>query len=287
MKQMTAILLSLLLLASISAVASDEKTKSPSVSSSEETQTIRITRRDSQPSTQASAEHFTGRVRIDAPFHGEAPARVYGASVTFESGARTAWHSHTLGQTLIITAGTGLVQRWGDPVETVRKGDVVWIPPGQKHWHGATPDSAMTHIAIVERLDGKSTEWMEQVSDEQYSIAAVKPEKDVTADLQPSRAKMLFGDIAPKLTELTDDVLYADVWERPQLSKRDRSLITVAALVAMNRPPQLKSHLGIALDNGVTEEELVEAITHLAFYAGWPNAVTAIMTAKEQFPPKE
>jgi 4-carboxymuconolactone decarboxylase len=94
---------------------------------------------------------------------------------------------------------------------------------------------------------------------------------------------MLFGEIAPKFTKLTDEVLYADVWERPELSKRDRSLITVAALVAMNRPPQLKSHLGLALKNGVTQEELIEAITHLAFYAGWPNSVTAVMTAKEVF----
>jgi 4-carboxymuconolactone decarboxylase len=168
MKQMIAILLSLLLLASISALASEGKPNSSSVASSGEAQAIRITRKDSQQPTQGSAEHFTGSVRIDAPFRGEAPARVYGASVTFEAGARTDWHSHALGQTLIVTEGKGLIQRWGDPVEVIRLGDVVWIPPGQKHWHGAAPDSAMTHIAIVEHLDGKSTEWMEKVTDEQY-----------------------------------------------------------------------------------------------------------------------
>lgn len=271
MKPIIAITLSLLLLAATSALAS------------EETQSIRITRRESQPSTKGSAEHFTGHVRIDAPFRGEAPARVYGASVTFEAGARTDWHSHTLGQTLIVTAGKGLVQRWGDPAEGIRQGDVVWIPPGQKHWHGAAPDSAMTHIAIVEHLDGKSTEWMERVSDEQYGAPAAEPEDAAGKSKGQTRAQALFGEIAPKFAELTDEVLYADVWERPELSKRDRSLITVAALVAMNRPPQLTSHLGLALKNGVSKEELIEAITHLAFYAGWPNSVTAVMTAKEVF----
>lgn len=136
---------------------------SPSV---EQAKPIKVTR-DNQ-SSEGSADYFTGKVRIDTPFQAESPARVYGANVIFEAGSRTAWHSHILGQTLIVTEGTGLVQRWGDPAETIRKGDVVWIPPNQKHWHGATPESGMTHLAIVEHLDGKSTEWMEPVSDEQY-----------------------------------------------------------------------------------------------------------------------
>ncbi len=106
---------------------------------------------------------------------------------------------------------------------------------------------------------------------------------DVTATQQQSRAQQLYGDIAPKMAELTDDVLYADIWERPELSKRDRSLATVSALVAMNRPDQLRSHLAIAKRNGVTEEELIETITHLAFYSGWPNAVSAIAVAKDVF----
>jgi 4-carboxymuconolactone decarboxylase len=275
MKQMIAILLSFFLLASTSALASDEA------------HTIRITRKESQPSTRGSAGHFTGLVRIDAPFRGDAPAHVYGASVTFEAGARTNWHSHTLGQTLIVTEGKGLVQRWGDPVEVIRPGDIVWIPSGQKHWHGAAPDAAMTHIAIVEHLDGKATEWMEKVSDEQYGVAMPGPKDVLDKGKEQTRAQMLFGDVAPKFAELTDEVLYADVWERPELSKHDRSLITVAALVAMNRPPQLKSHLRLALKNGVTKEELIETITHLAFYAGWPNSVTAIMAAKEQFSENE
>src|SRR6266480_4393580 len=122
----------------------------------------------SQPSSKGPADWFTGTVRIDSPFKGTDPARVAGAIVTFEPGARTAWHTHPLGQTLIVTAGCGWVQRSGGPIEEIRPGDVVCIPPGEKHWHGATPTTSMTHIAIVEELDGKVVDWMEKVSDEQY-----------------------------------------------------------------------------------------------------------------------
>ena len=122
----------------------------------------------SQPSTKGSAEYFTGTVRIDPLFQANNPSRAVGASVTFEPGSRTAWHTHPLGQILIVTAGCGLVQRWNGPVEEIRPGDVVWIPPVEKHWHGATATAAMTHIAIQEQLDGKTADWMEKVSDEQY-----------------------------------------------------------------------------------------------------------------------
>ncbi len=127
-----------------------------------------IKRSGSQPSGKGSAEYFTGTVRVDSLFQAPNPARVVSASVTFEPGARTAWHTHPLGQTLIVTAGCGCVQRWSGPIEEIRPGDVVWIPPGEKHWHGATPTTAMTHIAIQEHLDGKTADWMEKVSDEQY-----------------------------------------------------------------------------------------------------------------------
>ncbi len=127
-----------------------------------------ITRSGSQPSGKGPAEYFTGAVRIDPLFQAPDPARVVGASVTFEPGARTAWHNHPLGQTLIVTEGLGRAQRWGGPIEDIRPGDVIWFPPGEKHWHGATATTAMTHIAIQERLDGKTVDWMEQVSDEQY-----------------------------------------------------------------------------------------------------------------------
>ena len=127
-----------------------------------------IKRSGSQPSRKGPAENFTGTVRVDPLFQPEAPARTLGASVTFEPGARTAWHAHTLGQILIVTAGCGRVQRWDGPIEEIRPGDVVWIEPGEKHWHGAAPTTAMTHIAIVEQLAGQSTDWMEKVSDKQY-----------------------------------------------------------------------------------------------------------------------
>jgi quercetin dioxygenase-like cupin family protein len=127
-----------------------------------------IQRNGSQPSSRGPAEYFTGTVRIDPLFQPTDPARTLGASVTFEPGARTAWHAHPLGQTLIVTAGCGRVGHWGGPVEEIRPGDVVGISPGEKHWHGAAPTTAMTHIAIVEQLAGAGADWMEKVSDEQY-----------------------------------------------------------------------------------------------------------------------
>jgi quercetin dioxygenase-like cupin family protein len=129
---------------------------------------MEIKRIGTQSSAKGPSEWFTGTVRLDPLIQAPQPARVQGASVTFEPGARTAWHTHPLGQTLIVTAGCGRVQRWGGPVEEIRPGDVVWIPPAEKHWHGAAPMTAMTHIAIQEQLDGKVVEWMEKVTDEQY-----------------------------------------------------------------------------------------------------------------------
>ena len=129
---------------------------------------MEIKRIGSRPSEKGSAEWFTGTVRLDRLFEAPEPARVRGASVMFESGARTAWHTHPLGQTLIVTFGLGWAQRWGGPVEEIGPGDVVWFAPNEKHWHGATPTTAMTHIAIQEALNGKVVEWMEKVSDEQY-----------------------------------------------------------------------------------------------------------------------
>jgi quercetin dioxygenase-like cupin family protein len=129
---------------------------------------MEIKRSGSQPSGKGPADWFTGAVRIDPLFQPTAPARTAAASVTFEPGARTAWHTHPLGQTLIVTAGAGQAQRWGGPVEQIRPGDVVWFPPGEKHWHGATATTALTHIAVQEQLDGKAVEWLEQVSEAQY-----------------------------------------------------------------------------------------------------------------------
>ncbi|HST07897.1 MAG TPA: cupin domain-containing protein [Gemmatimonadaceae bacterium] len=130
---------------------------------------MKIQRSGSQPSSKGPADWFTGTVRIDPLLQTTPPARAQGAAVTFEPGARTAWHTHPLGQSLIVTFGQGLVQRDGGPVEEIRPGDVVWFEPGEKHWHGASPTNAMQHIAIQEALDGKAVEWLEKVSDEQYN----------------------------------------------------------------------------------------------------------------------
>jgi quercetin dioxygenase-like cupin family protein len=133
--------------------------------------TMKITRSNSQPFRKGPSEYFTGQVRVEQPFAGSAPARVGGAFVTFEPGARTNWHTHPLGQTLIVTQGCGWVQTEGGPREEILTGDIVWFPPGVKHWHGATATQGMTHIAISEALDGKTVDWMEKVTDAQYEPA--------------------------------------------------------------------------------------------------------------------
>lgn len=130
---------------------------------------MEILRHDAQPPTPGPADYFTGTVRIASRFQREAPARIGGAIVTFEPGARTAWHTHPLGQTLVVTAGLGLIQREGEAIEEIRPGDIVLIPPGVRHWHGATPTSSMTHIAMAEALDGRGVDWMEPVTDAQYT----------------------------------------------------------------------------------------------------------------------
>jgi len=132
---------------------------------------MEIKKSGSQPSTKGSADYFTGSVRIDPLFQAAAPGRAVGATVTFEPGARTAWHSHPLGQTLIVIAGSGLAQRWGGRIEKITPGDVISFSAGEKHWHGAGATTAMTHIAVQEQLDGKTADWMEQVTDDQYRAA--------------------------------------------------------------------------------------------------------------------
>jgi len=130
---------------------------------------VNISRNGSRPSTKGPAEYFTGNVRVDPLFTAPEPSRSSGAYVTFEPCARSNWHTHPLGQTLIVTSGYGLVQSWGGPIRVLRPGDVLWCPPGEKHWHGAMPDTAMTHIAIQEAQNGKAVDWMEKVTDDQYN----------------------------------------------------------------------------------------------------------------------
>jgi 4-carboxymuconolactone decarboxylase len=240
----------------------------------------------SRPPFGAPPEHFTGKARVAPLVSPNAPARASAAYVTFAPGARTDWHTHPLGQTLVVMEGSGLIQFWDGPIQRIERGDVVSIPPGQKHWHGAAAAEAMTHLAIQEQLDGKSVDWLEKVSDAQYRDTPSVKGSVATLSERPSRAQQLMGDFAPKLADLTDSVLFADIWERPGLSKRDRSLATVSALIAMNRPDQLRSHLALAIQNGMTREELAEVMTHLAFYAGWPSAVSAVSIAKEMLPAK-
>jgi 4-carboxymuconolactone decarboxylase len=274
------------LLASGSALAQAGSPAASDVSgpvSQQDAQTIRITRGGSQSSVKGVAEHFTGSVRVDPLFREDTSLHMGAASVTFEPGARTAWHIHPLGQTLIVTAGKGWVQQWGGPIEEIRERDVVHIPPNVKHWHGATATTSVTHIAIQESLNGKTVEWMEKVSDEQYGTSPSASGEITSGTREAAVAQRMFGDFDPKLAEITDNVLFADVWERPGLTRHDRSLITVAALIAMNRSEQLRSHLQRARANGVTKEEVIEVITQLAFYTGWPNAVSAIAVAKETF----
>lgn len=170
MKVLAATLISLSLFAW---AASHAQTGAPradasSTASAQDSRSINITRSGSQQPIKGPAEHFTGSVQVEPLFPVHDPSRTSGGKVTFAPGARSAWHSHPLGQTLIVTEGTGWIQQWGGPIEEIRKGDVIWIPPGVKHWHGASPNTAMAHIAIQEQLSGKAVEWMEKVTDDQY-----------------------------------------------------------------------------------------------------------------------
>ncbi len=237
-----------------------------------EAETIVITRGGSRPTHPGPAENFTGSVRVEMLFEATEPSHASGGSVAFEAGARTAWHSHPGGQILIVTAGTGRVQQWGGPVAEIQAGDVVRIPAGQKHWHGASPHAAMTHLAITEPRDGTSAQWMEKVSNEQYNGAPPSSRQQATTG--PSGA--LQQKIAPGLATLTDEVLFGDVWRRPELSPRDRSLVTISVLIATGKPAQLAGHLSRALDNGVQPSEASGLLAHLAIYCGWPSAVSAL-----------
>jgi 4-carboxymuconolactone decarboxylase len=236
-------------------------------------------------------ENFTGDVRVERLFDAVDPSHASGGLVTFTPGARTAWHSHPGGQILIVTSGTGRVQLSGHDVEEIRTGDVVQIPAGARHWHGAAPHASMTHLGITEPRDGTAVHWMEKVSDDEYNGTLWSPETQPPTQPMPSErptqsqtreqsatrpSGALQQRIAPGLATLTDDVLYGDVWRRPELSPRDRSLVTVSVLIATGRTAQLAGHLGRALTNGVTPNEASGLLAHLAIYCGWPSAVSAL-----------
>lgn len=164
----TLISLSLLVWAASRAQTGAAQAGASPTASAQDSHSIQITRSGSQQPSKGAGERFTGSVQIEPLFSAHDPSRTTGGKVTFQPGARSAWHTHPLGQILIVTDGTGWIQQWGGPIEEIRKGDVIWIPPGVKHWHGATPNTAMTHIAIQEQLNGKAVEWLEKVTDEQY-----------------------------------------------------------------------------------------------------------------------
>jgi 4-carboxymuconolactone decarboxylase len=241
-------------------------------------QSLVISRAGSRPVRPAPPQNFTGAVQVEMLFDAVDPSHASGGTVTFAPRARTAWHTHPRGQILVITDGVGRVQRWGDPVEEVRAGDVVRIPAGQKHWHGASPHAAMTHLAISEHRDGSTVQWLELVSDEQYH-AAVRAEQDSPPQSRPVPGRPsgeVQPRVAPGMATLTDDVLFGDVWRRPELSPRDRSLVTITVLIATGKAAVLSGHLNRALDNGVLPSEASGVLAHLAVYAGWPSAVAAL-----------
>jgi 4-carboxymuconolactone decarboxylase len=257
--------------------------KDDPVASASTEATIVISRAGSRDVQPAPAANFTGSVRVERLFEARDPSHASGGSVAFEPGARTAWHSHPRGQILIVTAGTGRVQLWGRPVEEIREGDVVRVPAGQKHWHGAAPTTSMTHLAMTEHRDGSVVEWLEKVSDQQYDGASASPEPSPHTQPPPEPQQApsrpsgtVQPRIAPGLATLTDDVLFGDVWKRPDLSPRERSLVTLSVLIATGKPAQLTGHLGRALDNGVRPSEASGLLAHLAIYCGWPSAVSAL-----------
>ena len=238
---------------------------------STDNQRLVITRAGSRTIERAPEANFTGDVHVERLYDAVDPSHSSGGFVTFAPGARTAWHSHPAGQILIVTDGTGRVQLWGHPIEEIRAGDVVRIPAGVKHWHGASPRASMTHLGITEVRDGTAVQWMEHVTDEQYSATVPSPQQGTA---RPSGE--LQQRVAPGLATLTDNVLYGDVWQRPELSPRDRSLVTISVLIATGNTAPLAGHLSRAFTNGVKPSEASALLAHLAIYCGWPRAVSAL-----------
>jgi len=252
----------------------------------ERTAQIEIVSRAGRTVDSGPLDRFTGQVTVEQLFAAQADRHVSGGTVTFEPGARSVWHTHPAGQILIVTDGTGLVQQWGSPARRIETGDIVWIPPGIKHWHGATPTASMTHIAIQQPVDGQVAYWMEHVSDEEYADAAAeRAERRLSKSVSggPMLSQSDVRNVSPALAAYTQDKLLGELWKRPGLSPRDRSIVTLAALIARNEAVQMDYFLDMALDNGVKPGEISEIITHLAFYSGWENAMSAVAVAANVF----
>jgi len=207
-----------------------------------------ITRAGTQASTVGPADYFTGRVRVDPVWPADDHLTASGGMVTFEPGARSAWHTHPAGQRLVVMSGAGLTQEWGKPVQMLRPGDVVWCPPGVKHWHGASLTTAMTHLAVTGSLEGKNVNWMEKVSDDQYNAG-------VTADVPKEAPAMKASHSLPP---------------------KQRSIPTIAAAAAVGDMPRLDTALNQGLDDGLTVSEAKEILVHLYAYAGFPRSLNAL-----------
>jgi len=235
-----------------------------------------IYRAGSQNSFEGPAEYFTGHVHVDLLFPANEHALYSGAYVTFQPGARSAWHFHPAGQHIIVTSGAGLTGTRDGKVIEIRAGDAVWCPPGVEHWHGAAPGAAMTHLVITGVREGENVIWKEKVTDEEYGNRA-----------DPNTDASLSGDVlervSPALAKYQAEIIETRLAERDALSRRDRSMVTVAAMIARNQTADMSRQLNLALANGVTPAEISETITHLAFYAGWDNAISAAAIAQAVF----
>lgn len=228
---------------------------------------IQISRPSERQPVDGPTTTFTGSVRVTPLFSSSPTSDFSGGSVTFSPGARSHWHTHPLGQTLLVTEGVGRVQAWGQPISEMRAGDVITIPPGVKHWHGAGPQTSVTHIALQAARDGQAVEWLEPVSEEQYTM----------------KTNPTIDNVSPALEKARRETIHGDLWQRPQLTARDRSIVTLSCLIARNQSIGLPFYLERALDSGVKPAEISEIIHHLAFYAGWENAMVAVPVAGEVF----
>jgi len=234
-------------------------------------QSIEITPTEARPSEVGSPQFFTGHVVIDPLVPATDHTRATGFHVNFAPGSRSAWHSHPAGQFLIVTSGTGWVQERGGERRQINPGDVIWTPPGVEHWHGAAGETSMSHIALQELVDGSAVEWLEHVTEEQYRSGASSGGAGSNDPPSVSTPDDL-GAVSPALERYRRDVLMGDLWQRPDLSPRDRSIVTLSALIARELSAELQDHVELALENGVRPAEISEIVTHLAFYAGWGNA---------------
>jgi 4-carboxymuconolactone decarboxylase len=251
----------------LSGAAIAASAQTPAAASAAPTPVVRTA--SSSPVTTGAQETFAGTVRISSPFQAQAPGRAGGATVSFEARARTAWHTHPLGQVLVVTAGLGIVQQAGQPAQAIRPGDVVSIPANVRHWHGAGPDGSMSHVAIAERADGISVTWQDKVSDQDYAAAVTSAGLASTNTVETSA-----GPVAQSVGEPR-----APVRTQPRseiLSPKQRTIPVIASAMATSDMPKLNAALNQALDAGMTVSEAKEILVQLYAYAGFPKSLNAL-----------